>query len=422
MIRLIALFVILLFVPGAQAQAPGFSSIQNAVDEGKWAEADQLARAADAAAGHGDFYRAYVVARSLTASGQCVAALPIYDALLNVSPFFLPAVEQAYLCDVSAGDTAAAIDRLDVLLSILPEGTQRESVLRVRQGLVPSVEWSGYIDVAPSTNANRQTGEERLGPLTIAPEARGQAGILISGGLTSTVPIARNPDMSLVAVGRLEWDYDTARELFAHSLTAELPFTFGTLGGAVVGIAPYATVGFEDGEYARFRYGIRGTLSQNVLPTVGMYASGAIYANQYRFLPHRNGIAATVNAGMTWSASPSTLIHASGAAKHDATDDQDYATTEVSARIGMDHAFDEGLILGLKGELGWRWHNRPPPLSSGANQTDWFGLVRVEGSHRDFTIGPFMPTAYYQFSTQTSDNAFYTYESHDIGVRLRAKF
>lgn len=422
MLRLIVLLTILLLSPGVKAQAPGFSGIQNAIDEGKWEEADHLARSADTSTGHGDFYRAYVVARSLAAQGQCAAALPIYEALLDISPFFLPAIEQAYVCDVAAGDSATALGRLDTLLSILPDGPQRESILRVRQGLVPSVEWSGYVDMAPSTNANRHTGAENIGPLIIASEARGQAGILISGGLASTVPIARNRDMSFVAVGRLDWDYDTARQLFASSLTLELPLTFGTLGGAVAGIAPYATVGFVDGDYARFRYGVRGTVSQTLLPTVGIYASGAVYANQYRFLPHRDGIGAMATAGLTWSVSPATLIHASASVKHDATDDENYASTEVSTRIGIDHAFDTGLILGFEGEIGGRWHNRPPPLSSGPSQTDRFGSVRIEGSHRSFTIGPFMPTAYYQFSTQTSDNAFYTYESHDIGVRLRAKF
>ncbi|WIY53960.1 surface lipoprotein assembly modifier [Devosia sp. YIM 151766] len=420
--RLIAFMAIFLMSPGVWAQTPGFSEIQIAVESGHWDRAHRLAGAADKAAARGDFYKAYVLAQSISLDGRCLEALPIYRAILEASPLFLPALDQAFLCEMTTGDSQSALQRLDTLLAILPEGPQRQNVLRIKEGLAPSVAIGGYFDIAPSTNANRQTHAERLGPLTIAPESRGQAGLLVSSGLTATVPIARNLGFSLVAVGRAEWSYDTVRQLFAPALTVELPATFGSVGQPIFSVAPYVTLDFEETTLARLRAGVRGSVGSSLSSTVSLHASGAIYADRYEFLPHRDGVGTIGTMGLSWSAAPSTLVHSAATLKHNGTYDQNYATTELSARIGLEHIFDAGLILGLTGESGIRWHNRPPPLSVGSNQTDFFSSGRIEASHRELTIGPFMPTLYYKYSTQSSDNLFFAHDSSDFGVRLRTKF
>jgi hypothetical protein len=60
-------------------------------------------------------------------------------------------------------------------------------------------------------------------------------------------------------------------------------------------------------------------------------------------------------------------------------------------------------------------------MSVGPNQTDTFVRARADIAHQNFVVGPFMPAVYYQFQTQWSDNVFYQFTSHDIGVTLRAR-
>jgi hypothetical protein len=79
------------------------------------------------------------------------------------------------------------------------------------------------------------------------------------------------------------------------------------------------------------------------------------------------------------------------------------------------------LLLGVEGTMGQRWHWRPAPFQLD-DQVDRFATGRIEASHRDITFGALMPSIYYEYTNSWSDNVFYDYESHDIGLTLRASF
>lgn len=407
----------------AAATATGFADVARALDDADWTKARQLATEADEAAQHGDFYAAYVQARSFGDQGNCGAAIEIYNALLEAQPYFLPAVEQSFICASQLGDETLAVRNLDRALAILPPGSQRDVIADLKQSILArgQVNFSGYLDVAPSSNANRQTYSETLGPLVISEEARAKNGVLFKAGLVAAKSVYYNADMAVTAVARAEFEYDTVREMLFPSLTAELPITLGARNELTTIFTPFVTAGFEDAEYSRLKAGVRVRSTLSIAENVQINASASLYESVYRFTPWRDGTTIETAIGSSWSVAPTTLLSVTTRVEHVATDQVDMARTMASIEGRVDHAFDEGLLLGASLELGQRWHNRPPPLSLGPNQQDNFYTVRVEGSHREFSVGPFMPTFYYEFTDQQSDNVFYEYDSHDFGVHLRAR-
>ncbi len=56
------------------------------------------------------------------------------------------------------------------------------------------------------------------------------------------------------------------------------------------------------------------------------------------------------------------------------------------------------------------------------NQLDLYAGARLELANRNVVIGPFMPVLYYGYRVQASNNVFYAYDAHDVGITLRARF
>ncbi|HTM79109.1 MAG TPA: surface lipoprotein assembly modifier, partial [Devosia sp.] len=201
----------------------------------------------------------------------------------------------------------------------------------------------------------------------------------------------------------------------------ETPMTFGSLDNVTFLATPFVTAALSNGQHSHTKAGGRGIVAVQLSPVISATLTGSAAYAAFPLQPFRDGWQYELSLGSSWVVNPQTMLSASLKAAFDATDDASRQTTELSARLRVDHAMASGLVLGGELTVGTRLHNAPPPLSNGANQQDQFASVRLEASHRDIVIGPFMPQIYYEYATQASDNAFYRYDSHDIGLAMRAR-
>jgi hypothetical protein len=400
-----------------------FSDLQTLIEGQNWGDAEELARHLDQSEGHGDFFAAYVAATRAINEGQCVSAVAILDALTVSKPNFVPAYELAYVCYSSLGDEGSASHKLDQLLAVMPEGPQRQVVQQLKRnlegedGLVTDI----YFDVAPSTNADRQTSATDLHGLPITDSSRGHAGAILRGGIGWSKTLYRSNSVTLAGGFKVDAEYLTVDGLLNPRLTAELPVSFGQLDNTKFLATPFASAAFRGRALDYTSVGTRGVVSAAVTDAVSLGLSSSVYYLDYQERDYLDGLRLDNTLAVSWLLNPANLITLRGRVDLDVTKVQRHQTVDTAILARIDHSMVSGLLIGTEAELGRRFHSEAPPLSFGPDQTDTYFSVKVDLSHRAITMGPFMPSPYYKYTRQWSDNVFYEFESHDIGITLRAK-
>ena len=413
----------------AVAQAPSLAELDQALAAGDWARAEAVAAQLDAGAGQGDVMAAYAASVRHAETGQCAEAAILADLVIEALPFFVPPYLVAYRCHGALGRSELAMARLDTLEAILPEGAERDMVtqlLRNEQARGKPV-FSGYFTAAPSTNVNRQTAERTIdgglwGTGTIPEEARGQGGVLFGFGGSVALELARSEALSVSGVLRADIRFSTVEERFEPSFTAELPVSFGVGETARAVVAPYVTLGLEDTELSRIEAGARGTFTLPLTAQQRLAFALKLAAVDRPMVPERSGFVADGAVSLSSTLAPNVNLTTTARAVYEHTDDESLRTLEATLGARVDTLFDGGLLLGVEGTIGQRWHWRPAPFQIDHNQVDRFVTGRIEASHRDFTLGPLMPSIHYQYTKSWSENVFYSYDSHDIGISLKASF
>ncbi len=415
-------------VSGAAAQTISLAALDEAIGARNWSRADQIAGQLDAQAGQGDIMAAYAASVRHAQNGQCSDAVILADLAIQAVPFFVPPYLVAYRCYSDLGQSGAAAQRLATLQAILPEGPERDVIAQLLQNEQSRGKpvFGGYFTAAPSTNVNRQTGEDTIdggiwGPGQIPEEARGQRGVLFSLGGSVAVELARSEMASVSSVLRTDIRYSTADKSFEPSFTAELPVTFKVGETARAVVAPFVTLGLDDNRLDRTEIGVRSSLSIPLDSQQRLAFDLRLAAVERHLDPNRSGFLADGAASYSTSLARNVNLTTTARAVYNHTEDETLRTLVGTVQARVDTLFDNGLLLGVEGTLGQRWHWRPAPFQLN-DQVDRFATGRVEASHRDFTIGPLMPSIYYEYTNSWSDNVFYTYDSHDIGLTLRASF
>ncbi|MCD7059780.1 surface lipoprotein assembly modifier [Pelagibacterium xiamenense] len=410
-----------------RAQTPALADVVAAMATDDWTRADAMARQIDAEAGRGDILAAYVAAARYEEAGRCVEAATLADAVIAAIPFFAPAYMIAYRCYSQLGRSDVAADRLRALSGVIPPGPERDVVDQLLQNeearFQPTV--SGYFNVVPSSNANRQTSQNELIPglpWIIPEEARGQAGVIFQAGAAVAQRLWGTDDLYLSGVLRTDVRYSTVDKEFDPYFTAELPLTFRRDAGTTYATSPYVRFGLSDNVHTLTEIGLRNRASLSLSEQQRLALELTFAALERPEDPRRNGYSIDGSVALTTVLTETVMLTTALDAEFDHTDDATLHTLEVSARGRLDTLLWDGLLVGLEGTIGRRFHNRPPPLSQGADQTDTFLTGRIDLSHREFAIGPVMPSVYYQYTRSWSDNIYYDYNSHDIGLTFRTRF
>lgn len=412
-----------------QAQEISLPSLDRALSAGDWAQADAIAAQLDAQVGQGDIMAAYAASVRHAENGQCADAVILADLVIEAVPFFVPPYLVAYRCHSELGRNDVAAARLNSLQAILPEGPERDLVAQLLQNEQSRGQpaFSGYFTAAPSTNVNRATSERTIdggiwGPGTIPEDARSQRGVLFEFGGSVAVELARTEALTVSGVLRSDIRFSTADERFEPSFTAEVPVSFSMTDTARAVVAPYVTLGLEEDRLARIETGARGTFTLPITAQQRLAVNLKVAAIERPLFRERSGLLADGSVSLSSTLAPNMNLTTTARAIYHHTDDESFRTLEATFGTRLDTLLDGGLLLGVEGTIGQRWHSRPAPFQIEPDQVDRFVTGRIDASHRDITFGPLMPSIYYEYTNSWSDNVFYDYESHDIGLSLRASF
>lgn len=421
--RLLSIVLAAFLTLGTHSYAVTIADLMDTLKAQDWDRAASEAATLDRTDGHGDIFAAYVAATRHAAQGRCAEAVFLGDLVIGSAPYFVPAYDLTYQCYLALGQPEAAIARLDSLLAVLPGGPQRDLVAQIKQNIQaadrPAINFFG--EAAPSSNANRATAAKSVNGLTIVEEARATPGLLLRGGMSITQKLLRSDRYFLSGTIRLETKYSTASQLFEPKITLETPLTMALSDKVTATATPYAAFGFAGTDHATSQFGAQGVIAITLSPTQQLAFTGALYHTSHHLFPALDGWTLRGKAALNTLLGTNTLVSVSGQLEANLTHVPANRVIEAQASLRLDHAFEAGLMIGIEGVLGQRFHNRPAPFTLGANQTDIFMLARIEASHRNITFLDVMPTLYYQYGRSWSDSVFHTYESHDVGIALRKK-
>ncbi|MET3924174.1 hypothetical protein [Devosia sp. 2618] len=394
-------------------QANSLNTLDSALAVGQWEQAAEIAQELDERAQRGDIMAAYAASVRHAAQGQCEEAAVLADVVTRVLPLFAAPYSLAYRCLMALGNRPAALARLETLIAILPQGTERDIISQILQNerAKDRPAFSAYASASPSSNVNRQTDATTIngGPWgvgTIPNSARGQAGTIFDAGGTMTVQLATLENLTIAGVLRTDVRYSTADQVFQPSFGAELPLTFRSTASINAVFTPYVAVGLHDGQHTRSEAGGKTSISLPISAHSRLVLNLRIAAVERPLNPTRNSVVVDGGASASTVLAPNVNLTTSARVLYDHTADETLRSLEATAAARIDTLLEGGLLLGVEGTIGQRYHARPAPFVLGQNQVDTFVSARTEVSHRALKIGPFMPTVNYQYSKSWSDNVF----------------
>lgn len=411
------------------AAAASFNDIQYAIIESRWEDARQTAKALDGLDPAGEFLGLYVEAAYLMQSGRCDEASAIARTLIGVRPDFAPAQELVWLCSAQTADLSTAQSELEALLAIMPEGPQRTILeqMHLAHRAEDGPQFSAYVEAKPSTNTNRQTAATNVGPWVIAPESRGQGGAELTGGVSVAQQLYQSSSFDVLGVLKADLSWDSVRQLVRPQISAELPVRVGAIDGLVLSATPFVTFGFDGSDHALTRAGLRGAATAQLSDTWILGWSGSVQRSHYPRANWRSNWELDNNVSVSFLLDEQTRITTNLGLQQHFNDDETRNFQTLSASLRLDHMMDFGLIVGLQGKVGVRNYASAPAPTIGTHQQDNFVSGRAELSHRDLTIGPVFgsairPVLFYEYTRQSSNNVFYDYDSHDVGLTMRVAF
>lgn len=418
-VRLLQAFMIVACAVST-AQAATFGDMQAQLNAGNWTAATAVATELDVGTGY-DINKAYAHAFQLFKTDQCGDAVRLAEAVANAAPYMVPAHEIVVSCRIEMGDEAGAVTALNRLLAVLPEGPQRDVAAQVRNNILSRSEISVslYGELVPSTNVERQTQASTYYGLPITSASQGHFGVTASGGATFTKNIISEQDFTLSALLRTDVEINSVEMRFRPEIEVSLPTTF-KVGPATVVATPFVEMSFLELSRQSTRAGIRGVVSAPIDQATQIALQASVHGAWYDTTSYRDGVVFTGGVNLSHVLTSSTRTSVGVNVMHDHTFVARHQTTELSGTLRLDQIIDNSLVLALKATGGVRWHNAPPPLLVGPNQFDTFVSLRAEASHREVTIGPFMPTIFGEVTRQWSDNLFYDYVAADVGLGLKA--
>jgi hypothetical protein len=407
----------------APAIAATVEDIDHSVAAGQWSAAQSLAKDLDSKTPGTDFYAGYVAANRLIAQGDCNGATQVLDILSLARPTFLPAHQLSYLCKQALGDADGARDQLDIMLAILPDGPQREVVVALKRKLLlrQAPVFDVYGDVVPSTNVERLTSADHLGIYTIPGSARAKPGVTAMAGSSVAFALFDEGWVSSSIVGRGELSYSTITGLLSPAFELDVPVTFQPRPDTVAVITPTWRADFDGSGLSQLHAGVSAVASYAASQQLSIGVAASSLLARYPTAAYRDGIENAATLSVSYAALPELLLTGKLAGTYDHAWDATQRSVSADVTMRADWAAPWTLLLAGQLTLGRRWHSGPPPLSADPIQIDTYASARIEASSLALNLGPFRPTLYYEFNTQISNNVFYQFTSHDVGLTLKAK-
>lgn len=289
---------------------------------------------------------------------------------------------------------------------------------------------SAYLSLAPSTNVNNGTSNDKIYlfglPFDIDPQAKKQSGVGLSAGVSAGYSKRLNDDFSAVFGAGLNgrfYEDDEFNQLSA-SQSAELR-RLHERGYVGFGIVASESTSGEDMWSPAVNYwslGPRLGLSHQLDPKNRLNASSTVEFRTYDDSQSIYDGHAVLNDVALSHAFDASLIGYMGAGLDRVVTESDHLDYwSPSLSIGFYKEWTWGVTTDAQIEGRLSKYDDVFPLMAGPREDERLG-ARLSLTKRDFDIWGYAPVIEYSYTLNSSNVAFYDYDSHTIDFRLTKDF
>lgn len=286
--------------------------------------------------------------------------------------------------------------------------------------------FSGYISIAPSTNINNGTSNDKIYlyglPFDIDPHSRKTSGVGLAGGLSAAYSKHLSEDLLAVVAGganaKVYKDSDFNQYIASESADLRYLFDWG-----YVGLGPVAsqTFGNDSIEPGYWSVGPRIALSYAIDPQNRVNASSTVEFRNYRDNDVSNGYAVLNNVALTHAFNSGFVGFVGGGVDRVTTGANHLDYWSYSATLGAYREWPMGLTTNCALELRRSNYDGDFPLMTEPRE-DRRLTASVSLTKRDFDIMGYAPVVEYSYTLNKSNVGFYDYDSHTVDFRLTKDF
>jgi Surface lipoprotein assembly modifier len=403
-------------------QMSGVEAMFVALGQGRFDVAEAIAAELDSKAEDKSLFSTFVRATKLVAQDDCASGGPLAETVVSRSPLFLPAYDLIAKCLVQAGEPEKAAAMFDDVAAHLNKGAERDQILARAQSLRPdmSAKYSVDVNLMPSTNVNRGTGNTNIGFFTIDEGARTKAGVSTSVFGTVDKPIYVSKHLISSVSLRAGLTYETVSEKIFPSARLALNTRYLLSPQTSVGLVLAYDHVHKGTAFESASPSVAVDVAHQVSPTLSLGARAEI-----AYTHHQNdaqtGWTARLNANATYTILPNDRLNFAASYTREDRTGKNFSYDQIGGSIEWEHAFESGFIGSLGGEAAYRVYQSNAPLTA-EKQVNIQAKATVGISHRDFMIGKFRPELAYTFTKQWSNDVFSDFTAHDVSVRAKAAF
>lgn len=396
-----------------------FDKIQNK----EWQKARVIAKELDAQKEQGDVFLAFADSMEAANRGDCTTAKQLASIVIQSTPGFLPAYDVLAGCLVSEGKYNEASQLYQDLSNQLRDGPEKEIAQNKANSLKPNLSPTVAVDfsITPSSNTSRRTSNTTTGNGGILTKAsRAQRGITALGSIKLSKPIFKSKRLLSQVSLKIGGQYNTVTKTLLPSIGTELRNTWFLSNNKSIYAAPFYEYTWQSGERFYDETGLRFG-SSVAFDERNLFSSNFVISK-------RNFLNKGADSTLLYAALDYTvLINQNNKLKLYGTftdinaDDIFFNLTEYSIGAELEHHFESGLITSIASTIGTRQYDRSAALTF-ESQEDTYYSTSIGFSHQKFTIGEIRPEIVYTYTNQRSNDLFYDFSAHDIGLKLKANY
>lgn len=286
--------------------------------------------------------------------------------------------------------------------------------------------FSGYVSVAPSTNINSGTSNDKIYlfglPFDIDPDSKKTSGIGLSAGLSGAYTKHLAEDLvAVVAAGvdaTVYRDSDFNQFTASESLDLRHLYDHGYVGLGIVGSQ---TLGDASMNLGYWSVGPRASLSHQLGLRDTIRASTTLELRTYPHNESSDGYAILNDVTLSHAFDSGFVGYLSAGIDRVKTNEDHLDYWSYSAGLGVYKELPAGLTVNSQIEFRESQYDGIFPLMDKARE-DQRLTASISLTKRDFDILGYAPVIEYSYTLNNSNVSFYEYDAHTIDFRLTKEF
>ena len=369
---------------------------------------------------------AFLEGRILKVQGRWDEAIASFRLSLALDPSDLAARRELAHTLLLSGQYDVAEFHFDVLLDADPNPNMHEDYRRFLNVIAQNkpLGVTGSFAILPSTNINRGTTntvfDTTSGTFVIDPSSQADSGVGFQLGVSGYARFAQSQQSRWTLTASL---FGTGYEDIIHNTaTATLGLSYDrAFQNGRWSLAPYTRLTWREGDADQHVTGLRFATSYRVEPRTSLSFAAT---HEYRDFPnqsYRNGHFDQIVVGLAHQFDPSVVVRGTLSVEQDRPYAAHLQYDGFALGVSLSRTWDGGLATTFSLNAGERSYVGVYPLTT-TPRSDDFTKFSVDLFNPRLNVGNFTPRLFCSHTVNTSNVAFYDYDTTECQAVLSTEF